>query len=86
MGNLKACPHCGHKAIPLQIITPQLCGFSVMCQNCGTAIFEFNLETGTPNLWPSLTGATEKWNRRPGVLDRIRTPEDRREPFQTREG
>lgn len=85
MGILKACPHCGHKAIPLQIITQELRGYSVMCQKCGTAIFDFDLETGTPNLWPSFTDAAETWNRRPGVLGKILTPEARREPFQTRE-
>lgn len=64
MATLKPCPFCGKKAIPLQIITQDLRGYSVMCQYCGTALFEFNLETGRPLLWRTLPEAEETWNRR----------------------
>lgn len=85
MANLKACPFCGRKAIPLQIITQELRGYSIMCQHCGTALFKFDLESGRPELWRTIPYAENAWNRRPGVLERILTPEEQREPWQTRE-
>ena len=86
MANLKACPFCGRKAIPLQIITQELRGYSIMCQHCGTALFKFNLESGRPVLFGAIPYAEDGWNRLPmAVLGKILTPEEQREPWQTRE-
>ena len=86
--DLKHCPFCGGRACVSMGFstdgTSEHISYSIVCTACNVGIFRPRYDINEWSAYASVEEAAEEWNRRPGPK-RIRTPEDRRPPMQTRE-